>query len=478
MKKQRIFIAITAILVAVIAYLLWHYSGTPKPKTLQEAMPVTTYTLSNGLTLVVVENHRVPAVSHTMFVKVGGADDPVGTSGLAHYLEHLLFKGTPTVNAEEYDRRIASMGANTNAFTTSDYTAYYVNAPVESLEQIMTLESDRFMNIVIDDHAADTERKVIEEERRMRVENNPSSQLGEQVEAVRFMLHPYRIPIIGFAQDIAAFKAADARKFFAAHYVPRAMVLVVAGDVEPKEVRRLTMRYYGGMKDVRPKERGWSNEPPMLAAKTVAMEDARVKQRQWMRTYTVPSVGTVGLVNDTVALELAASWLGSGKASVLYQRLVEEEKLAVDISARYYDTLIGPGGFTIRATPRDGVSLVTLQSAIERTLQAALQAGPDAEQVERAKTLYRADITYAQDGLTNIANYIGALYMVGKDEQHFYALPSLLDQVSGEDVQRVAREHLRTKFSVTGTLVPEETPLPSGPTAPAEAPQDSGEGLS
>lgn len=465
MKKQRVFIGITLLLLIVIAALLWRYAGERAPKTLKDALPVSTFHLSNGLTLVVVENHRIPAVSHTLFVKVGGADDPMGKSGLAHYLEHLLFKGTETVSAEEYDRRIAALGGEGNAYTTSDYTAYYVNAPVEALEQVMALESDRFMNLVIDDAAALTELDVIKEERRMRVESNPASQLSEQMDAVQYLMHPYRIPVIGWAQDIASLTPRHARQFFAKHYVPSSMVLVVAGDVEPKDVRRLTMRYFGAMQKTAMTERHWFGEPPAIAAKSVVIADARVKQRQWVRNYGAPSLGTPFVAtprpSDTVALELAAAWLGGGKTGVLYQELVENAKLAIDVSASYNDTQMGPGSFTIHAVPRDGVTMAALEEGIDKTLAAVLDAGPDADALKRAKTQYRADITYAQDGLSTVASYIGTLRMLGKDEQYFYALPKAIDAVSGDDVQAIAKTVLVAKHSVTGTLVPETASLPA-----------------
>lgn len=465
MLKQRVFIGITVLLLVVIAVLLVRYAGDSGPKSLKEAMPVTVYTLPNGMRVVVVENHRIPAISHTIFVRVGAADDPAGKSGLAHYLEHLVFKGTPTVSAEEFDRRIAALGGESNAYTTADYTAYYVNAPLDGLEQVMALESDRFMNLVIEDEPAKTELDVIKEERRMRVENNPGSQLAEQMDVMQFMMHPYRLPTIGWAQDIAGLTPNDARKFLARHYVPSSMVLVVAGDVAPKEVRRLAMRYYGGMERKKTPERHWYSEPPAIAAKQVTLEDSRVKQRQWIRNYTAYSLGTHS-AQETVPLELAAAWLGGGKVSLLYRELVERQKLAVDASASYRDTMVGPGIFSIRVIPADGVSMQALEAAIDKTLAAALLAGPDAEGLARSKTQYRADITYAQDGLSTIASYIGALMMVGKDEEFFYALPAVIDGVQSEDVLRTAKAVLVKKQSVTGLLLPVTPPASMQETLP------------
>ncbi len=462
MKRQRVFIGITLLLLAVIVALIVRYTGQPEKKSLKESLPVTVYSLSNGLKLVVVENHRIPAISHTLFVKAGGADDPPAKSGLAHYLEHLVFKGTKEVSEGEYDRRVAALGGENNAFTTNDYTAYYVNAPLEALEQVMALESDRMMNLLILDESAKTELDVIKEERRMRVENNPASQLAEQMDAVQFFMHPYRMPVIGWAHDIAGLTPEDARQFFAKYYVPNNMVLVVAGDVEPKDVRRLAMRYYGGMVKKPLAKRQWYGEPPAIAARKVALEDGRVKQRQWARNYRAPSLGepmvAMPAPNDVAALELVAAWIGGGKTGVLYQELVERQKLAIDVSASYNGQMLGYGTFSIRAVPRDGVTDAELEKAMDAVLAATIAATPDAETLTRAKTLYRADITYAQDGLTTIASYIGALMMLGRDESYFYGLPAMVDAITAEDLQRVAQAVLVKKESVTGVLLPEAAP--------------------
>lgn len=453
--RQIFFAILTAVLVGIIAVLLWRYTHETPTKGLKDALPITRYTLSNGLDVVVIENHRTPVVGHTMFVKVGSIDDPAGKTGIAHFLEHMLFKGTTTVNSGEYDRRISALGGENNAYTTTDYTAYYVNAPVKALEQVMALESDRFMNLVLKENEAEMERKVVEEERRMRVDSDPGSLLTEQMNAAQFLSHPYRVPIIGWEHDIATFTAADVAAHLKAYYRPSNMVLVVAGDVEPKEVRRLAMRYFGPMKNERPRARVWAGEPTPIAAKTVTYADPRVQQPQWVRQYLAPSFGQ-DEADDVIALELASQWLGGGRTGVLYQALVVEQKLAVSVSVDYYGTRIGPGIFTVSAVPQDGVSLKQLGEAVDAALARALAAGPDAESVARAKTLYTASITYAQDGLTPVASYIGALLMIGKDEQLFYGLGQRIDAATAERMLSVAKKTIVPAGSVTGELMRKE----------------------
>jgi len=454
--RQILFALVTVLLVAVIAVLLWRYAQEDKPKGLKESLPITRYVLGNGLTVLVVENHRIPAVSHTLFIKAGSADDPPGKSGLAHFAEHMLFKGTPTVSGEEYDRRIAAMGAENNAYTTTDFTAYYVNAPVASLEQVMALEADRFMNLVVDENVAKTELKVIQEERHMRVDSDPGSVLAEQMNAVQFLSHPYRIPIIGWAHDIAGLTARDVAGFIQTHYQPANMVLMVAGDVTPTEVRRLAMRYYGPMKSLHARERAWAGEPQPVAAKAVQLADGRVQQPQWVRQYRAPSFGG-NTPEEVIALELVSQWLGGGKTGFLYQKLVVEQQLAVDVSVGYYGAKIGPGMFTVQVVPKDGVAMATVAQAVDTLLTQALAQGPDAESVERAKTLYVASITYAQDGLTPVASYIGTLAMLGKDESLFYGLEAMIRAATAEQMVAAAKAVLVPENSVTGELLVKET---------------------
>lgn len=452
------FIAIVVGLLAVIGGVIWVLNAPVKPLTLKEALPITRFNLSNGLTLLVVENPRAETISHMIFIRKGAADDPAGKSGLAHYAEHMMFKGTKTVSGDEYDRRIAALGGEGNAFTTSDYTAYYVNAPASALERVMSLEADRFMNLRFDDLEAKTELSVVQEERKLRIESSPQAILAEQMDAVQFVLHPYRIPTIGFDQDIANLTSNDVRNFIARNYVPDNMVLVVSGAVQPKNVRRLAMRYFGAMKQEKSLKREWATEPPARAARLVTYRDDRVSQRQWVRQYAMPSLGMdADKTTDILALGLATQWLGGGRTGLLYQMLVDEMKVAVNVGAYYNDAQVGPGTLSIYVTPAEGVSLQHISRSVDKALQKILAMTPTDEELARAKTLQRADIVYAQDSLMGIPSYLGLLAMVGKNEQYFYQLPEAINALLAQDMSRVLQSYLKESESVTGYLLPRKT---------------------
>ncbi len=453
--RHKGFIAIVIGLLVLIGGVIWVINAPVKPLTLKEALPITRFNLSNGLTLLVVENPRAETISHMLFIRKGAADDPAGKSGLAHYAEHMMYKGTKTVSGDEYDRRIAALGGQGNAYTTSDYTAYYVNAPSSALERVMSLEADRFINLRFDDLEAKTELKVIQEERKLRIESNPQAILSEQMDAVQFVLHPYRIPTIGFDLDIANLTSNDVRDFIARNYVPDNMVLIVSGAVEPKNVRRFAMRYFGAMKQESPIKREWTTEPPARAARLVTYRDGRVSQRQWVRQYAMPSLGgDADKTTDILALGLATQWLGGGRTGLLYQMLVDEMKVAVNVGAYYNDAQVGPGMLSMYVTPAENVSMQTVSRSVDKALQKILTMTPTDEELARAKTLQRADIIYAQDSLMGIPSYLGLLAMVGKNEQYFYQLPEAINALSAQDMSRVLQTYLKETESVTGYLLP------------------------
>jgi zinc protease len=453
--KQKIFTVLVALLALAVFVLTWRYASEPTQKSLKESLPITRYTLANDLTLLVVENHRMPAISHMLFVRAGAGDDPVGKSGVAHYVEHMLFMDVR--GGKGYDRTIAALGGEANAYTTQDMTTYYVTAPKAALEQVMALESERMQALAVSEADGVRERKVIAEERVSRVDSDPAALLDEQMQAVQFMNSPYRRPTIGYAHEIAALTLEDVRAFLRDHYRPDHMTLVVAGDVEPKEIRRLAMRYFGSLKKEGVRPRQWPAEPPATyprAASRLTFTDARVRQPQWLRYYTVPSLGTAD-AKEVVALEIAAAWLGAEHTGILYRELVEKERLALAVSADYSGTQYGPGTFTLSAVPAEGVTVEQVEQAMDAVLAQALSVGPEAAELKRAKTLYKAALVYAQDGLTQIATFVGTLQTLGNDPELFYALDTIVTATTAEEVASAARAGLRTNGSVTGVLLPQ-----------------------
>lgn len=453
---RKIFIPLTLVLITIAAALYFlfgtHHHG---PRDVREAVPVEHFKLRNGLTVVVMPNARIPAVTHLLLVKAGGADDSYGKSGVAHYIEHLMFSGTEANPAGSYERAISRLGGEQNAFTTKDYTGYYATVPKQALEQVMGLETERLQHMRFTPEQAARELKVITEERNMRVENNPGALLSEQLDAITFLNHPYGQPLIGWAEDMETFTGADAQRFFDKFYKPGNMILLVAGDVEPRQVRKLAQRYYGALPAGLVPKRHWPKEPPLRLTRHAEMRDEKVQVPRLLRQYVAPSLKE-GARAQVMPLALMAQYLGGGQTSLLYQKLVRDQKLASAVSVAYQEFAMGPGVVRIYATPRDGVSLATLEKALDVEIEAALGQTPPETDVTRAKTQLKASLVFAQDGLQPLAQLMGAIYAIGLDEQYFYGWTAEVDAVTSLEMLDAAQKVLAPNRRITGWLLPEE----------------------
>jgi zinc protease len=470
LKRYFIPILVALLFTVVMVYFLGGHRSAPRD--VRAAVPVEHFTLSNGLSVVVMPNDRIPVVTHLLVVKAGGGDDPQGKSGLAHYLEHLMFTGTPNFPEGAYDRAVAKVGGAQNAYTTRDYTLYYATVPAAHLAAVMTMEADRLAHLDFAADKAAREVKVVTEERGIRVENNPAAQWSEQLDAITFLNHPYGQPLIGWAEDIASFTAVDARGFFEKYYRPSNMILVVAGDVTARDVRRMAQRYYGGLPAGKKVVRHWAKEPPVRLKRSGEMRDERVNEPRLRLQFAAPSVKD-GTTSQVMPLAVFAQYLGGGDASALYTALVREQHLATSVSADYDPHSIGPALFRISAIPAAGVSLDDLEKAIQRELTRILAAPLDAAAVARAKTLLAAEVTFAQDGLESLANIMASLYAVGLDEQYFYGWSDAIVQVTDAQALEAARAVLVPSRAVVGRLLPPEPaalPVAAPATSPAATP--------
>jgi zinc protease len=461
---KRYFIPLILLLIALAAAVYFFMGTAEHDRNVREAVPVEKFSLSNGLQVVVMTNDRSPVVTHMLVVKAGAADDPYGKSGVAHYLEHLLFSGTKNFPEGVYDRSIARVGGAQNAYTTRDYTLYYATVPSAQLPMVMTMEADRFANLDISPTLAARELKVITEERMMRVENNPAAQWMEQLDALTFLNHPYHQPVIGWAEDMATFTPADAQAFYGQYYRPANMVLVLAGDVTLREAQRYAQRYYGGIGAGVKYARNWPKEPPVRMKRHGEMRDARVKQPRLMQQYVAPSVIEGGRA-PALSLAVFAQYIGGSDSSVLYDALVRQQQLAVNISATYNAESIGPAVFRIGATPAPGVSVEQLDAAIHREMARVLAAPLDAVGIARAKTLLKADAIFAQDGLQSLGMMVASLYAIGLDETYFYEWSDQVAAITDAQVRDVAARVLVPAKAVTGYLLPGDAPLEKPMTA-------------
>ena len=414
------------------------------------------FTLANGLQVVVVPNHRAPAVTQMVWYKTGAADDPRGKSGIAHFLEHLMFKGTRANPGSALSTLIAQNGGRDNAFTTEDYTVFHETVAKDRLDLVMRLEADRMTGLVLDDAAVLPERDVILEERRMRIDNEPSALLREQLTAGLFLNASYHNPTIGWEHEMRGLGTADALAFYRDWYTPNNAALIVAGDVETPEVRALAERHFGPLaaRPVPPRQR--LDEPPHHASIRLEMKSARVAQPSWRRLYLAPSYHT-GATQHAYALQVLAEILSGSAGSRLNQALVLDKGLALTVGAGYAPSAIGLADFGVYATPKPGVAVADLEAAVDAELHRVLEHGVEPDEVARAVKRMQAAAVYSQDSLSGPANIIGTALAIGRSLDDVAAWPDKIGAVTAAEVQAAARAVLVERNSATGILLPERT---------------------
>ncbi len=432
-------------------------AATPAPNGLQ----VTHFTLANGLEVVVLPDHRAPVITHMIWYKIGAADETPGKSGLAHFLEHLMFKGTEKNPGAAFSQQIAAIGGQENAFTTSDYTGFFQRVPRAHLKEMMALEADRITGLVLTDDVVRPELNVVLEEQNMRVANNPGARLGEQMDAALYLNHPYGRPVIGWRQEIEKLGREDALAFYRRFYTPNNAIVVVAGDVTPEEVKVDAEETYGKVApraDANPRARPM--EPVQEAPRSVTLADSRVEQPSVSRDYLAPSE-TTAKPGESEALDVLAHVLGDGENCRLYRSLVIDKGLALNAGAFYSGTALDYGKFSVYGSPKAGVSLRDVESGIDAVLADIMDHGVTTDELERAKTRLIADAVYAQDNQATLARWYGAALATGQTVDMVRTWPDRIRAVTADAVQRAARTWLDRKQSVTGYLVnslkPEES---------------------
>ncbi|ADP71958.1 peptidase M16 domain protein [Rhodomicrobium vannielii ATCC 17100] len=427
-------------------------------------------TLDNGLEIVVVPDRRAPVVTHMVWYKVGAADEPLGKSGIAHFLEHLMFKGTDKIPAGEYSKIVARLGGQDNAFTAQDITAYFQRVAKDKLPKMMEMEADRMANLKLAENDVLTERKVILEERRSRVDNDPSSLLQEQMMASLYTAHPYHTPIIGWETEMKGLTREDAIAHYKKWYAPNNAVLVVTGDVEPEEVVRLAKETYGkipanpavGAPRKRP------SEPEPVAEKRVLLRDGRVGKATLERYYTAPSFNTA-TNGEAEAMQLLGRIVGASNTSRIYNKLVREEKKASAASAWYSGLALDNGRFGFYAVAAGDNKLEDIEASIDAVIDEVIRNGVTDEELERAKTSEIANLVYSSDSQQSLAHTYGWSLATGRTVDDVEARSERLKAVKREDVQAVAAKYLKRKRSVTGYLIPEPSQVAKVDPRPASA---------
>jgi zinc protease len=416
------------------------------------------FSLANGLDVVVIPDHRTPVVTHMVWYRVGGADETSGKSGLAHFLEHLMFKGTQKNPKGLFSQTVATIGGQENAFTSNDYTGYFQRVAREQLRTVMEFESDRMTGLTLNEDEVKPELQVVLEEQNMRVANNPGARLDEQMEAVLYLNHPYGRPVIGWRQELEKLTREDALAFYKRFYTPNNAILVVAGDVTAEEVRKLADDTYGKVARVTemgPRTR--PQEPVHEAARTVTLADPRVTQPSVSRYYLVPS-STTAKPGESEALSILAHIMGRGSNNRLYDALVVDKDIAVSAGAGYSSTALDHTRLSVYGSPKPGTTLAQIEEAIDAVIADVIEKGVTSDELDRSKNRLIADSVYAQDNQGTLARWYGAALTTGGSVEEVKAWPERVRAVTAEQVQAAARTWLDKRRSVTGYLVKDTKP--------------------
>ncbi len=403
---------------------------------------VTDVTLDNGMRVIVQEDHRAPVMVSQVWYRAGSVDEFNGTTGVAHVLEHMMFKGTPTVPAGEFSKRIAAAGGRENAFTSRDYTAYFQQMQKDRLELAMKLEADRMANLVISDDLFAKEIQVVMEERRLRTDDQPQSVVYERLMATAYQEHPYRRPIIGWMDDLQHMTAADARAWYQRWYAPNNATLVVAGDVKADAVIALAKRYFGVLPAHSLPGRKPQDEPEQIGEKRIVVK-APAKLPYLLMAWHAPSLRDWQKDTAPYALQLLAGVLSGNDSARLQTSLVKRQQVAVDASAGYDAVARGPGMFLIDATPAPGKSVADLEKSIRDVIERIRRDGISDDELARVKAQVIAADVYQRDSLFYQAMQLGEYATTGLPPEALEHRVEKLRAVTAEQVRAAAQQWLQ-----------------------------------
>ncbi|NCT41680.1 MAG: insulinase family protein [Alphaproteobacteria bacterium] len=435
-------------------------------------------TLDNGMQVVVIPNHRAPVVTHMVWYKVGGADEAQGHSGSAHFLEHLLFKGSDVIGGEplapgEFSKVIRRMGGNDNAFTGQDYTAFFQSIPSENLETAMRMEAGRMRGAKMEE--LESERLVILEERRQRTDNDPRGRFGEQMAAMAYINHPYGTPIIGWYHEMEQLDLAATKGFYDLWYGPNNAILIVSGDVEPDEVFTLARDIYGQVpRNDNVPERVRTTSPVMNSKTLVTLEHPVIREAVFQRLYRVPSFRQDKEVS--LAMQVLEEIMGGGPTSRLYKSLVVDQKIASSAGLSYSANTYDDSGLWVYANPLPDTDIVNIEAALDAELRALIADGVSDEELSDAKTRMQDAAIYARDSLAGPAMVIGYSLATGSTLDDVETWPAQIDGVTAAQIQEAAKAYLnpdapRDIPPVSGVLLPKADLAPIVSSEPDVAPE-------
>ena len=411
-------------------------------------------TFKNGVSLIVEEDHSAPVAMVQIWLKVGGRDELPGKTGLAHVFEHMMFKGSKKLQPGEYSKIISAMGGNDNAFTSTDYTAYFETVPAKEVTKVLTMEAERFANLKLKAEDFASEIKVIMEERRMRTEDNPNSRMFEELSAASLRLHPYRNPVIGWMQDLEALTIEDVKAFYQKHYVPGNVTVVVVGDVEFKAMEKVVKQTFAKLKKREVEPRFNPSEPAPLGPKRV---EVHLPAQLPMMAFTMPVPSWKPYENDqeVAALAVATEMMSGGKSAVMNQVLVNEQRTAVSAGSGYDPFTMGLDLWYAYGSIGIGQSAEKFEKAFWKLMKNMGETLPDQRKFDAAKRRLIASSVFAQDSLYLRAKHIGILETVGIGADEKDRWLDLVRAVKSEQVRDAIKTWIRPNRTTTGLLLPE-----------------------
>ena len=414
---------------------------------------VTSFSLENGMRVVVVEDHRAPVVTHMVWYRAGASDENSGKSGIAHLLEHLLFKETENVENGEFSKTVAALGGSDNAFTSQDYTAYYQRVSKQYLDLMMYYESDRMKNLKISELDFNTEVKVVIEERSQRTDSKPGALFNEQNMASLYLNHPYGVPIVGWRHELDDLVLEDAIDFYKTYYSPNNAILIVSGDVDPKNVQILANKFYGSLEntiylDVRKRPA----EPPQIVERRLIFEDERVSQPYITRTY-LAAERDQGQQREAAALTLLADLIGSdGIQSILGKTLQLDNKKAIYTNAYYNGLSYDDTNFSLIVVPNIDVTLLDIEVELDKVINTFISNGIDEDHLERIKFQYKAQQIYSLDSAYSQARRFGVALTSGLTIEDVLAWPKIIQDIKSAEILAAAVSLFKKESSVTGWI--------------------------
>lgn len=411
------------------------------------------FVLGNGMKVIVKEDRRAPTVAHMVWYRAGSMDEHNGITGVAHVLEHMMFKGTETLKPGEFSQRVAALGGRENAFTSKDYTGYFQQIEKSRLEQVMALEADRMANLVFDANEFGREIRVVMEERRLRTEDQPISLVHEALSATAYMAHPYHHPIVGWMSDLQNMTVEDTRTWYENWYTPNNAVMVVVGDVDVQQVRALTEKHFGPIAARETPVRKPQDEPLQRGIRRVTIK-APAENPYVVLVYKAPSMRDVEKDDDVHALDVLAAVLDGYDNARLSAKLVRTDKVANSVGAGYSSISRGPSLFLLDGTPSSGTTTAQLEKLLRAEVVRVARHGVSDKELQRVKVQLIADQVYKRDSIFGQAMEIGAMEMSGISYKQIDRIIEKLRAVTAQQVQSVAQRYFGDDTLTVATLVP------------------------